>query len=357
MNRARTAYAIAANTAILLLAIEVVAHLGVSAYLGGGQRVTYAALPDPVKRNYAHMTPGEVEQLWRDTLAARWRYEPIVGFVGEQMRSRYVNINADGFRSNGVPHGSMDGAIWAFGGSTTFGYGVADHETIPAALESLVGRPVFNFGVPGHYSLHENRLLGQYLRLGFRPSVAVFLDGVNESCEADLDEDRLGELVALSQRGYSWQPSRPTVLGLRLAFDKALRMSGLKSQAAGDELKLSCRSAGREFPLADLHARALAERASVCALYEIACRSYIQPFAGLHGRHDLPAKGDAAVAEYLRGLYRHLEPVWQRSDVILLIGALDALPDHAYIDDAHYSAAAHTRIAAAVAATLGLVKP
>jgi hypothetical protein len=356
-RRLRAAYVIAANTALLLLAAEVVAHVAVTAYRGSGRHVTYASMPAPVRRAYAHMAPPEIEQLWLDTLASRWRYQPIVGFVSEAMQSRYVNINTEGFRSNGTMHGTMDGAVWSFGGSTTFGYGVADNETIPAALESRLRQPVFNFGVPGHFSIHETRLLGHYLRIGFRPSVAVFLDGVNESCEADLAQDRLGELVALSKAGYHWQPSLPVVIATRLLFDKASRMIGLSPSRVRDDLELQCQSAGRTFMVADLHVRALAERAALCAHYQITCRTFIQPFAGLHGRHDQPSSGDAAVADNLRGLFSHLQPVWARTPVTMLTGALDDLPEHAYVDDAHYSAVANARIAAAMAAALGPVRP
>lgn len=353
----RTARIIAANTAILLLVSELVAHLGILAYRSGKPAVSYVTMSEPVKRNYAHMNHAEIDELWRDTLSARWRYEPIVGFVNEQQQSRFVNVNPFGVRSNGRGFHPVEGAIWFFGGSTTFGYGVADHETIPAALEAQVGHPVLNLGVPGHYSFHENRLLGQYLRLGFRPSRVVFLDGVNESCEADLAEDELGDLVALSQRGYHWQPSRPAVAALRLLLDKALRTTGLLEDESTTDLSLSCHSAGRDFPLAVLHARALVERAALCGLYDIDCRTFIQPFAGVHGRHDQPDEADAASAAYLRELYRHLEPVWKGEHVSLVTGALDGLTRHAYIDDAHYSPEAHRLIAGAMAAQLRAVTP
>ncbi|HWI19802.1 MAG TPA: hypothetical protein VNT81_18745 [Vicinamibacterales bacterium] len=353
----RSARIIAANTAILLLVAELVAHLGILAYRSGKPALSYATMSEPVKRNYSHRNRAEIDELWRDTLSARWRYEPIVGFVNEQKQSRFVNVNQYGVRSNGSGFHPVEGATWFFGGSTTFGYGVADDETIPAALERQLGQPVVNFGVPGHYSFHENRLLGQYLRLGFRPSRVLFLDGVNESCEADLAEDELGDLVAQSQSGYHWQPSRPAVSALRLLLNKTLRTTGMMDDAPDTDLRLSCHSAGRDFPLADLHARALVERASLCGLYNIDCRTFIQPFAGLHGRHDQPDEADVAGARYLRALYQHLEPVWKRAGVSLVTGALDGLARHAYIDDAHYSPEAHRLIAGAMAGQLRAVTP
>ena len=38
-----------------------------------------------------------------------------------------------------------------------------------------------NLGVKGDASLKENRLLDHYLRTGYRPAMAIFLDGINEA--------------------------------------------------------------------------------------------------------------------------------------------------------------------------------
>lgn len=348
MTRLRTLYFIVANTALLILLAELAAHLGVSAWDVATPAFTYAKMAQPIRENYAHMPPADVDELWRNTLASRWRYEPIVGFVAEQQQSRFVNVNAGGIRSNGGLAHSIDGAIWFLGGSTTFGYGVADSETIPAFLEQELGRPVVNFGVPGHYSLYENRLMIHYLRLGFRPSAVLFLDGVNESCQADLAEDELGGLVALSQRGYSWQPSRPVVYAAMRGMTKAARALNLIGPDPALVVELECHAAGRVIPLSQVAVRALDEREFFCKTYGLDCRTYIQPFAGVHGRHDVPADQ----SDYLPTLYRYLEPGWKASQVTFVTGALDGQNHHAYVDEAHYSMASHKLIASAIAATL-----
>ena len=80
--------------------------------------------------------------------------------------------------------------IFAFGGSTTFGYNVSDEHTWPSFLSRILneraeaeGRPyrieVINYGRGYYYPGQETVLLGGLLRNGHRPSLAIFMDGVN----------------------------------------------------------------------------------------------------------------------------------------------------------------------------------
>lgn len=90
MSRLRDAYFIAANTAILWLVVEAGAHLALVAYEGLKPTPGYHQLSEPARRTYAHLSPADVDELWRDTLALRFRYAPIVGFVEGPFASRFV---------------------------------------------------------------------------------------------------------------------------------------------------------------------------------------------------------------------------------------------------------------------------
>jgi hypothetical protein len=75
--------------------------------------------------------------------------------------------------------------VFVFGGSTTFGYGLADEETIASALQRelrATGKRacVYNFGRGFYYSSQERVLFGNLLAAGIVPEVAVFIDGLNE---------------------------------------------------------------------------------------------------------------------------------------------------------------------------------
>ena len=104
---------------------------------------------------------------------------------------KYVNVDRGGFRrikhQGSWPPDPHNRNIFVFGGSTTFGLEVADWETIPSYLEDWENatqktRPVwvYNFGRLGYFSTDELRLFLSLLREGSTPSVAVFIDGVNE---------------------------------------------------------------------------------------------------------------------------------------------------------------------------------
>jgi uncharacterized protein YndB with AHSA1/START domain len=123
-----------------------------------------------------------------------WIFEPYVQFREQPRSGRYVNVSPDGFRLN-----SAAGVrrlepmplfgVFLFGGSTTFGYGVRDEDTIAAHLEALLRRrhpdqahlvAVYNFGRGYYGSSQEALLLKSLLLRGIVPGVAVFIDGVNE---------------------------------------------------------------------------------------------------------------------------------------------------------------------------------
>lgn len=109
-------------------------------------------------------------------------FEPYSMFRVAAMRGELVNVSERGDRSTGREKAwpPAADAIFMFGGSTAFGYGLADVETIPAQLERLTGRDVYNFATPNHNAEQERIRLEQLLLDGARPRVALFLDGFDE---------------------------------------------------------------------------------------------------------------------------------------------------------------------------------
>jgi hypothetical protein len=71
--------------------------------------------------------------------------------------------------------------LMCFGGSTTFGHGVKYDETWPEHLSrSVPDFEVLNFGVCKNDIKASLSTLISLLRIGYRPSILVFLDGLNE---------------------------------------------------------------------------------------------------------------------------------------------------------------------------------
>ncbi len=312
MRHLRASYFIVANTAILLVTIEVGTHFAMKAYDRVVPAIVDPGLSEAVKRNYAHMSPEDLDEA------------------------------------------VMQDAVWVLGGSTTFGFGIADHETIPAQLEGVMGRPVVNLGVSNWSSTEENLLLNHYLRIGYRPALAIFLDGINETCVPDLYQEEMGLLVAKAQKGYNWDVGGPVTYAYARISRKLKRLMGIAVDQADDQ-GLTCVRDGKRNALRTIHTRTLAERAALCRLYEIECRTFVQPFAGLHGRRDgfemTLLEGDG---KQLRELFGHLEPSWRAAGAMFVTDALDGYNRHAFVDEVHYSAAVSRLIAEAIAGRLSL---
>jgi hypothetical protein len=347
---------IIANTAALYCALQI----GACAFLFAYDRTVPALLaPDPsdaAARNYTHLSPEDVAALHAATRRQRFRYEPGIGLVQSAITSPLLNVDAHSIRSNGSGHrpiAALDAAIWFLGGSTTFGESIADSETIPAQLERAISKPVINLGVPGYASSMENTLLVHYLRLGYRPSLALFLDGINETCEPELYDEEMKELFRIAQLNNYWDVGGPVVRALRRAARKYQKIAGVYQE--GKSESLVCSRDGKENSLAVIHSRILEERAALCGAYQIDCRTLVQPFAGTHGpTQGLPEAFMATEANFLRDLFHHLEPGWRAAGAVFVSDALDRYDRHPFVDDMHYSADASRVIAEAIATRLAL---
>ena len=152
-------------------------------------------LGEPVLRVMQQAYPGwgrdELELLMRETWLRPYAFEPFTQFKERPFRGRYVNVDEVGFRwSRGQcawPPDPSRGDVFLCGGSTLFGYGVTDADTIPSQLRPLLassgrsGAPcVYNFGRGWYYSSQERALFERLLVSGARPARAVFVDGLND---------------------------------------------------------------------------------------------------------------------------------------------------------------------------------
>ena len=117
-------------------------------------------------------------------------YEPWVGFSERIFHSRFLNIDDDQplpvRRTVESAGAGVDKTIWLFGGSTQFGWGVPDNETIASQLSTILAADglhytVVNYGHTEFYSTQEATFFATLLRHGRKCDVAVFLDGLNDS--------------------------------------------------------------------------------------------------------------------------------------------------------------------------------
>jgi hypothetical protein len=151
---------------------------------------------------YGQISPRYVSQVLDESYelaALGMAYQPWVEFADPEFHGQLVNVDRDelGFLHRrtinppNVEHWSTV-KIFVFGGSTTFGYNVADEQTWPTYLSRMLNEQaqahamplhleVVNFGRSYYYPSQETALLLDLLKAGHRPQLAIFFDGVNTS--------------------------------------------------------------------------------------------------------------------------------------------------------------------------------
>lgn len=123
--------------------------------------------------------------------SGHWQVNPWTGLISRNFKGRFLNIDQYGRRQTIRTSGSTSRPpliIWAFGGSTTFGWGLPDQYTLPSALQVELQNRVpdrtiqcVNFASPWYNSSHESALFIANLRMQkVRPHIAFFLDGYND---------------------------------------------------------------------------------------------------------------------------------------------------------------------------------
>lgn len=147
--------------------------------------------PSLVAKAYPEMDRADLDGLMRETeRSLRPGYEPFTHLKPRPATGKYVNVDENGFRrtkdQGPWPPGPANLNVFVFGGSTTFGDGVADDQTIASYLQEFLqgrqARPVkvYNCGRPGYYSAQERILFEKLLVTDCVPDVAVFVDGLND---------------------------------------------------------------------------------------------------------------------------------------------------------------------------------
>jgi hypothetical protein len=140
--------------------------------------------------------PGWEENQLEAMLIENWNRPircnaPFVVFQMEPFTGDYVNISEEGYRhvENQGPWPPPEDAyvVFVFGGSTTFGSGLPDWQTVPSYLQSHLGETldqpvyVYNFGCPFYVSRQEAALFKDLVYLGYTPDAAVFINGLNDA--------------------------------------------------------------------------------------------------------------------------------------------------------------------------------
>lgn len=157
------------NTAVLLICLEVGAMVA-NRCLRAGQAVSQDAAA-------------------REVVQTRVSQRMYVGWEGQPFRGEAITIDSNGLRRTPacLKSDTEDPIrLFAFGGSTMWGEGAADHETIAAHLQTMLSDQsgaaveVTNYGQRAWVSTQSMIRLVIELQQGNVPDVVVFYDGYND---------------------------------------------------------------------------------------------------------------------------------------------------------------------------------
>lgn len=126
---------------------------------------------------------------WRqESLMLIPQYHPFVATIFQNVHTPHISIDSQGMRytaNNPTPEGGLYKKLFLFGGSTVFGYGVKNEDTIASFLAKKLNTPnaqfeVSNYGEIGYNSNQALMYLLLQLKNGNIPDIVIFYDGWND---------------------------------------------------------------------------------------------------------------------------------------------------------------------------------
>tara|TARA_B100000242_G_scaffold242191_1_gene182318 strand:+ start:155 stop:1291 length:1137 start_codon:yes stop_codon:yes gene_type:complete len=107
------------------------------------------------------------------------KYKSFIGWRRENVEGKYTNISGS-YNVRKSKGEGIKNSVWFFGGSTMWGTGASDLQTIPSHFNSITNKPVYNFGETGWTSRQSLNQLINVIGDEYTPSLVVFYDGVND---------------------------------------------------------------------------------------------------------------------------------------------------------------------------------
>jgi lysophospholipase L1-like esterase len=188
----QTGWSIFGITLVLLLVVEA----GLRAAFAARDYLTLPASPDPriVTEGYGGAT--WLAKHYREIESLEERWQPYVYFRPKSFHGQTVTVGPDGLRATWQPLATAGELaakkplkVLMLGGSSLWGFGARDDQTIPSRLarklhERGVLAEVKNLADLGYVSTQEVICLLRELQNGYRPDLVIFYDGVNETTSA-----------------------------------------------------------------------------------------------------------------------------------------------------------------------------
>jgi len=170
--------------------------------------------PSVVRAVYPGRTDAEIRELLSPPNITA---HPTLEFMEHPVVSRFYNVGLENMRYNRFVHAQnarakINGSTWVFGGSTAFGHGIADDETIAAYLNELDSSAVYiNFATQAYHQSLEIEKLLLLLKKGYRPSRVMFIDGLNDIVSMNATNFRPAEHPVRLYDAYAYRSNIESV--------------------------------------------------------------------------------------------------------------------------------------------------
>jgi len=329
---------------LLVVAIALEIYLRIDDGRQSGLDKRRAATP-----NYAGAPWAETH--FRELDSLKTVYFSFVEWRRELFQGETINVVGPFHeRLTPVAQDAKGGAVFFFGGSTIWGTGARDQETIPAYYGQIAGRPTRNFGESGFVAHQGLEMMLWVLQAGERPEAVVFYDGVNEvihRCRAGMttfSQSQEGRMRALLTQEPGlflrlWTPLQARLMQGAGRGDVDCDKNPAKAQAVADALIRDWRQA-----------RLLAEAEGIAFFAVLQPVVYFSDSLA-DGRADAASGSDDARRRQYEAVYPLIRARLGEVGAIDLTGVLDA-PERFYIDFCHLSPNGNERVARALAAAI-----
>jgi lysophospholipase L1-like esterase len=313
---------------------------------------------------YPDLNRAEIITLLKENARSRFlMYEPFTEFRERPVTGKYVNVDSNGFRltkNQGPwpPEREKYLTAFLFGGSTTFGVGVPDDQTIASYLQALLATAglarearVYNFGQGGYYSTQERIFFEKLITAGRRPEMAIFIDGLNDAHRYD-DRPASASRVEEALAGKSSAPPPKILIKVpmvraalairkRLGFSENNAVNEEHGMAAMD--RVACHDEATFQNVINRYVENKKMIETVAAAYGVKTAFVWQPVPlyEYEQRYNLFPYPDVPRKPCVEGVYRLMAKFWQQHPLGVNFLYCAEMQENAaeplYVDTVHYS--------------------
>ncbi len=275
---------------------------------------------------------------------SKFRFVPFVGFSETERKGKFVNYDEDNGRKVLRPKNCKKN-IYMYGGSTMFGFNVADYQTISQHLQNLLNEDtcVYNHGKSYYYSKQENGLFLNHIENEKNIDIAIFLDGINELCGSYAYAKFLNSSFnLLVEKPYKmWQKTSVMFFNTLPLTQFVNIFIGKQRWTVQNNDNLIIKTCKKN-NINELFKKRIMVRDGICSKLNIKCITFLQPFGGVHGKQSRELIKEANKKRLLKKYNKLKDNDGLAIDISNVFNKFEGF---AYVDDVHYSPKANKIIA------------